>query len=344
MIPNCSYIPGKYSADLAVLSRCLSKAFAGKQPLSQALISLAERRRLKKIGPALRLVSLKLQIGRSAFDAFSEYEKCFGTFFCHAVKHGESSGNPGIFFASLADYFDKNNRFRKKILLRLKYPAIIIIGATGVIISLLAFMIPAAARTIPAHSIVFPSATRIALQVLTLKPHVLLGFLMVVVSLLISAWCLRKKHRLEIPVFGDISRMNSLRRSALGLSFLLSNGVSPSAAAEITAASIRRSRYFIKLFKAQEKAGNGSSPAAALTDFNGIFPQTVLDTLSSESDPRSEGIRFRKIADFYEEEIEASVIAIALLCEPLIIAITGLLGGGILAALYLPLIRHLVVR
>jgi type IV pilus assembly protein PilC len=142
-----------------------------------------------------------------------------------------------------------------------------------------------------------------------------------------------------IPFWGTIVRLDMLRRISLGLSFLLSHEVNPYSAIEITAALIRHPRYRKELLRAaQNEPDTCTSPISALVNAMRIFPQTVLDALPGEEN------HFRKMSNFYEEETEVAVTAIALLSEPTMVAITGLLGGGILATLYLPLIRHLTGR
>jgi type IV pilus assembly protein PilC len=346
MMPNCRIIPDKYYADLALLSRSLSKAFSGKLPISRAISSLTEQSRLaKKFVSALRLVVLSIENGTSAFQAFSAHDKIFGTFFCLAIKQGERSGNPVVFFSGLADFFDEIHRFRNTIFNTWKYPAIVLIVSAGVMSTLLTFIVPAAVRATPAHSTDIPLITYTALRILTLNQHSILTMFAAVLSLSFFFWYFIVKfqwlYKIQgvIPFWGTIARLDMLRRISLGLSFLLSHGVNPYSAIEITAALIRHPRYRKELLRAaQNEPYTCASPISALVNAMRIFPQTVLNSLPGEENP------FRKMSDFYEEETEVAVTAIALLSEPTIVAIAGLLGGGILATLYLPLIRQLTGR
>jgi len=345
---HCFFSPDKRYTELKVLSRALSKAFASQQSLSQALDTLSHQQSLKKLGSFLRPIAFELKGTRSATQAFFKYENKIGTFFCEALRHGESSADPEGFFSRLADYYEENDHFRKEIFRSLKYPAIIAAGATGAIVTLLAVSIPAAVRTIPAYSENIPLITRIVLHALTVRPQVLLALLIITLFLLTCAWCSNAKFHLldklahDVRFFGSFSRKLSLRRIALNLSFLLSNGVGISDALRISAGTLRYTPYRDKLIGiAQKIHENAASLPAAMKDAGDIFPPLVFDVLPDRKPPYSEAGYFRKIAEFYAEEIRTAVTVTAIVLEPLIVAIAGLLGGGILAALYLPLLRNL---
>ena len=327
-------------------------AFSSKQPLPQALDSLSHQQSMKKLGPILRLIALELHGGRSASQAFLKHENKFGSFFCEALRQGELSADPGAFFLGLAYYYEENDRFRKEIFHTLKYPAITAAGATGAMVTLLAVSIPAAVRTIPAYSENIPLITRIVLHALSVSPLALLSLLIIAIFLSIVAWrSIEKFHALdrlapngapEVRFFGSLTRKLSLRRIALSLSFLLSNGVSISDALRISAEALRYTPYRDKLIGiAQNIHTNGASLPAVLKDAGDIFPPLVFDILSDRKPPYNESGYFRKIAEFYEEEIGTAFAVTAIVLGPLIVAIAGLLGGGILVALYLPLLRIL---
>jgi type II secretory pathway component PulF len=349
---HCFISPDKQYTKLKVLSRALSKAFASQQHLSQALDTLSHQQSLKKLGSFLRPIAFELKGTRSATQAFFKHKNKIGTFFCEALRQGELSADPEGFFSRLADYYEENDRFRKEIFRSLKYPAIIAAGATGAIVTLLAVSIPAAVRTIPAYSENIPLITRIVVHALTVRPQALLALLIIALFLLTCAWCSNAKFHLldklapdgapDVRFFGSFSRKLSLRRIALNLSFLLSNGVGISDALRISAETLRHTPYRDKLIGIARKIHeNGASLPAAMKDAGNIFPPLVFDVPPDSKPPYSEAGRFRKIAEFYEEEIRTAVTVTAIVLEPLIVAIAGLLGGGILAALYLPLLRTL---
>lgn len=238
----------------------------------------------------------------------------------------------------------------------LKYPAFIAAGATGAIVTVLAVCIPAAVRTIPPYSENIPFTTRIILHALTVRPQALFVLLIIVSFLLTCAWRLNAKYHIldllapkntpysspDVRLWKCFFRGFSLRQIALNLSFLLSNGVAVSDALKISAETLRYTPYRVKLIGIAKKIHkNEASLQAALKDACDIFPPLVFDILPDMKPPYSEGGGFRKIAEFYEQEITTTVTVTAIVIEPLIIAIAGLLGGGILAALYLPLLRTL---
>lgn len=346
---NGLFFPGIQYAALAELSRGLSYAFASKQPLSNALESLSGQRKIKKTGPVLRLVSAGIQNGLSPAQAFFEREKQLGFFFCEAFKHGEKSENPARFFSRLADFYDANDHFRKKIFDTLKYPAIILTVATVAIVTLLAIIVPDAVRSIPVNTGDLPPATRIVLQALTISPHALLALLIIALIFFACAWYPNvksqrpEKRMLKNRFFGNLFRKLYLRRIACSISFLLSNGAGISDALRITAETSRRTPYRDKLLKAlkaaQETAVKNASLFTALKDAGDIFPPSFFDLPRDKEEPKSEKDQLLKIAEFYEDEIVTAVTVTAIVIEPVAVAIAGLMTGGILAALYLPLLR-----
>jgi type IV pilus assembly protein PilC len=347
MIPNCFYTPGKQRLEVIALARGLAVVFAERQKLSSsAIISLSKQRPLKRLSFILRIIAQELHEGRPAAEAFDGRDGIFGAFFCRTAAHGILSQKPGLFFSRLADHFEADEHFRKRTASILRYPFLFVSGAIGAMITFLAFIIPDAARTISVISGKLPPATHIALYVFSSLPLLLVT----AVILSVCAWYSNRifhwaeKCACGIPFIGDFYLKISLRRVALGISFLLSNGVGIPEAFEISAATVSNSPLRAKLLRAaQEMHGNGTPRLSALKDADGIFPPSVFDISSDAQDIQREGIPegmpFRKIADFYENEIEAGLTASILIIEPAIVAIAGFLGGGILAALYLPLLQ-----
>ena len=347
---NCfSRLSSLSPSEMGMLARNCSTIITERRPLPGSLEALSKQTSTKKLAAVLSFIAAELRKGNTLGSAFRKREHLVGSFFCQMVAHGEAVGNLGFFLTRLADYYEKTGRFRNKLFHTLKYPAIVVAITTGVLCTLLFHFVPAAVRSILTYTVTLPPATKIALAVVTFVPdHPQLLLVSLLLFILILSFLWYTNVRLQwfdniawtIPLIGNFYRKNSLRRISFSLSFLLASGLSPSKALEMTAETVKNYKLRIKLMRAaQEKTGNNESLAAALKTSGGIFPSSILDTLSTIKEHRNREEQFRKIAEFYEEEIEAAVNALVLVIEPLVVAITGLLGIGILLMLYLPILH-----
>jgi type IV pilus assembly protein PilC len=348
---NCFSRPLGRSA-LGRLARHCAVAFAEKRPiqrpLPERLESLSKQEADKKLGDVLSLIAAELQKGSTFAGALQKQASRLGFFFCRIAALGETAGIRGPLLARLADFYEKDDRFDKKIHRTLRYPAVVLFVTTAAIAAVLAFFVPAAARSLSGYTGILPAATKITLGIIAfISLHRQSVFLIV---LLVCGFCAclpclyvrlpwLEKISWTIPVFGNLCRDKSLRGMASGISFLLSIDLAPSETLTIMAETAPTALLRHKLLRAaQKKPGNTESLTAALKTHE-VFPAGILDMLPDAKEPLLEGEPFEKMAGFYEEEILAAVNAIVMVIEPLIVAVSGLLGGGILLALYLPVLR-----
>ena len=343
-MPNRCCIPDRHYAALRAISLVLARQHTEIFPLSSALSVFAEQRTLKRHRTPLRRIALELKKGRSVAEAFSPYARHFGSFFLQALLFGEQAGNSEAYFSRLAEYYGRNDRFRRRIVTAIKYPAVIMAVATGALLSLLAIIIPPAVQAVLSNPGNVPALPWIVSHALALKPEELITPLILVLMLISCAFYMNIKYPwLEkalfvTPFIGSFSRKIALRRCALSLSFLLSNGVNIGAAASAVAQTVRHTPFrTILLRTAAESDKNGTNPSSRLQGLSAMFPQSTLGTFLNVQSIIDGGKHLERTAGFYEEEIVTSVTAAVLIIEPAVIAVAGLLGGGILAALYLPL-------
>jgi type IV pilus assembly protein PilC len=348
MIPICLHASGKRRRAVRTLARGIAVACAEKRDLSAAFFSLSKQRSLVTLTPHLRTIAMELQGGRPSAEVFTGAcrEKVFGAFFCRTAARGLLSENPPLFFSRLADHLAEEELFRKKIWSLLKGPLLFMSGAAGALAAALVSIIPHAARTVSTLSIPLPMPTRTVLDAFTALQHFMPLIASVAVILLAGAWYVNssfgwtERCACTVPFLGGLCRKFSLRRTASRISFLLSNGAGIAEALETAAAAEPRAPLRARLFSAARQSHrNGASSVSALDDAEGIFPPSVFNTSSSAPFPESENILFGKVAHYYEEEIKTELAAALLIIEPAFVMIAGLIGGGILAALYLPLLR-----
>jgi type IV pilus assembly protein PilC len=318
-----------------------------QRQLPERLESLSNQETDKKVVDVLSLIAAELRNGSTFTAAIQKQSSRLGLFFCRTAAQGEAAGTLAPLLTFLADFYEKNDLFEKKINRTLRYPAIVLVITIAAIAALLAFFVPAAARSITMYHGTLPAVTKITLAVITfLSVHRQSALIFLLLLLGVPAGLRLANARVPwvpwqslletilwaIPVFGNFRRGYSLRRIAAGLSFLSAAGVTYCEALSLAAETVPNASLRHKLLRAEQE--KHPSLTAALKAA-GIFPPGILGTISNGN----EGAQFNKIAEFYEEEVLAAVNAIVLVIEPFIVAIAGLLGVGILLALYLPALR-----
>ena len=336
-------------SELGTLARNLAVIIAEKQPLPRSLESLSKQAVPEKIGKVLSRITAEIRKGNTLAAAILKQEHSIGSFFCQTVVCSESAGTLGNLLVQLAEYYGKDDSFQKKISRLLKYPALIAAGTIGIFSALLAFMIPAAVRKITmTGSDPLPAATKIALVAITfIAAHWQVLLLLVIISFLFFMCLLRsdaQPHWLEriiwnLPHVNNFSKKKSLRRFSHALYFLLSGGLSPVQALTIATETIKNDVLRDKLIFAARKDAVKNFSLADCFKRADIYPPVIIDMLLDTQKQQNGFQLFKKIADFYEEEIEAATNAFVVIIEPVIVIIMGLLGGGILLALYLPVLR-----
>lgn len=294
------------------------------------------------------MIAADIRAGDAISRAFQKREPLFGAFFCSMVIQAEKSGNPGPVFLKLSEYYEKRLAFQKKITRLLKYPLFILLGTSGCFITLLLFIVPMGLRNVLADpdnlSIVTKTAVSAAgfIQTHALDAVVLSAIIMVLIyclwrSNLKSPWFSTFAWR--IPVAGDVLRKNSLQRFALSLSALLSSGFDPAHALTISAAELRNIPLEKRILHALIDTISGPGPIFSILKKLSIFPPFIIEMAINGKNPDHSDKHLKKIAAFYQDEVEAAFNAFAIIIGPVFVMVSGLLGIGVIVSLYLPVLK-----
>lgn len=338
------------SQPLSLGERCsFARKFAAlmvaPQQIAGGIDSLAKPVSDNRVGETLSAISADIQSGESLTKAFQKRENLFGTFFCSMVAQSELSGNPGIAFLKLSEYYEKRDTFKKKINRLLKYPVFILLGTSGCFATLFLFLIPPRLEKAHVNSENLPIAAKAIVSMAT-SIHLygpLVGLLAAILLVLAySVWKSNFKSpwfssfTWKIPVMGDVIRKSSLQRFSLALSALLSCGFNLSHALTISAGELRNIHLEKRILHGVIDCISDTKSILKVLNELSIFPPLFIEMAKDEKRASHSTEQLKKIAVFYQSEVEAAFNAFAIIIGPVFVSITGLLGLGVLISLSLP--------
>ena len=333
--------------DLAVFSRQFATMIDAGLTMLRGLTILSEQVENTELRKVLRTVKQDVEAGMSLSGAFAKHERVFPPLMINMTRAGEAGGFLDVTMRQIADNFEAEVKLRGKIKAALTYPVVVFILAILMAIGMLVFVVPVfegmfeelgGTLPLPTQVLVWMSgAMRFALPILIVA---LIGFV----------WWWRRfgktervrnvvdPLKLKLPVFGKLFQKLALARFARNLGTLLSSGVPILQSLDIvsqTTGSIVISRA---LAEVQESVRRGESVAGPLAEHE-VFPPMVVQMIASGEETGAIDQMLNKIAQFYDEEVEATTEALTALIEPLMIAFLGGIVGSMIIALYMPIFK-----
>ena len=330
--------------DLARLAHGLSPMLANGWTFSRSLETLSKQTIDRKIAAVLPIIAADIQKGAAIGDAFLKHRSLLGPLFCRVMGlYDAASGAFAELLNHLGDYYEKNEAFRDRVIQTIKYPAMITIGSLGIILAMLVYFVPlmlnkvssASSNLPPVSNVVFHTVAWIASH-----PQVEIGLIAALLLPATLAWYLNSMLRpignllAAIPLLSDLARKEWLRRFSLALTALLSGGVALSKALPVAAETIKGTPLYRTILAIEpffpETVAKLAAELRISTNYSGLISDFLNDVQSRHNDADL----CRKIAEFYQEEIETSLTAASLIIEPVIIMTAGLTGAAILLALH----------
>ena len=333
--------------DLAVFSRQFATMIDAGLTMLRGLTILSEQVENTELRKVLRAVKQDVEAGMSLSGAFAKHDRVFPPLMINMTRAGEAGGFLDVTMRQIADNFEAEVKLRGKIKAALTYPVVVFILAILMAIGMLVFVVPVfegmfeelgGTLPLPTQVLVWMSgAMRFALPILIVA---LIGFV----------WWWRRfgktervrnvvdPLKLKLPVFGKLFQKLALARFARNLGTLLSSGVPILQSLDIvsqTTGSIVISRA---LTEVQESVRRGESVAGPLAEHE-VFPPMVVQMIASGEETGAIDQMLNKIAQFYDEEVEATTEALTALIEPLMIAFLGGIVGSMIIALYMPIFK-----
>ena len=332
---------------LVIFSRQLATMVASGIPIVGSLDVLAKQMEDKVFSRVLERIRDDVEAGSSLSEALHKHPRLFSDFFVNMAKAGESSGKLDEILDRLASYLEKADVLARKVRSSLFYP---------ILVSGLAFLITAflVIVVVPKFKEIFtslggelPMPTKILLGLSDFMRHYFVAEVIVVMALIAlfrtfvstkagRLWFDRTK--LHVPIFGKLLQKAAIARFARTLATLVRSGVPILTALEIVAKTSGNRVIELAVTAARSSIREGENIADPLAA-NKVFPPMVTRMIAVGEKTGELERMLSKIADFYENEVDAAVTGLTSLIEPLIIAILGLVIGGIVIALFLPVFK-----
>jgi type IV pilus assembly protein PilC len=330
--------------DLVVFSRQLATMVDASIPLVTALDILGEQAENAVFGEVIKKVRNDVEAGASLSDALSRSREVFSPLFVNMAKAGESSGMLDEILDRVATYMEKTSVLQKKIKTALIYPAVVSVMAFGITLLLMLKVVPVFKEIFSGFGAELPKATLTLIAISDgLRRYFFLAAAAVAAAVFLAARYIstdvgRLKFDsllLRLPVFGALFRKVAISKFTRTLSTLIKSGVSILAALEIVAKTAGNKAVELAVNDVHTNVREGENIAEPLAR-SGIFPPMVIRMVSVGEKTGELEKMLSKIADFYDEQVDAAVAGLTSMIEPLIIAFLGIVIGAIVVCMFMP--------
>src|SRR5213592_1051937 len=336
---------GIKTRDVVVFTRQFATMINAGLPLVQALDILAQQTENKRLAETTRQVVYDVESGHTLADALRKHPKAYSDLYVNMVAAGEAGGILDTILVRLAQFLEKNDAIVRKVKGAMIYPAVIISVAVIAISVLLIFVIPTFQNMFASVNLDLPLPTRIVIGMSNVLKHYWWAIIAVMVGsvFMINRYYKTAPGRLQIdalllrlPVLGDVIRKAAVSRFTRTLSTLISSGVSILDGLEITARTAGNMVIHNAVMESRASIAGGETIAAPLAKSK-VFPPMVISMISVGEQTGGMDEMLSKIADFYDDEVDAAVSALLSLMEPVMIVVLGVIVGGMVIAMYLPI-------
>jgi type IV pilus assembly protein PilC len=331
--------------DIVIFTRQFSTMINAGLPLVQALDILAKQTENKVLSAVTRDVVFDVESGHTVADALAKHPKAFSDLYVNMVAAGEAGGILDTILMRLATFMEKNDALVRKVKGAMIYPAVIMSVAAIAICVLLIFVIPVFESMFAGVGMALPVPTRIVIG----ASDFLRGYWWVVAGAIgASVWGFKRYYAtsggklaidrmlLKFPVLGDVLRKSAVSRFTRTLGTLISSGVSILDGLEITAKTAGNRVIQDAIMQSRASIAGGDTIAAPLQK-SAVFPPMVISMIAVGEQTGGLDEMLSKIADFYDEEVDAAVSGLLSLLEPVMIVFLGVIVGGMVVAMYLPI-------
>ena len=334
--------------DIALFSRQLATMMSSGVPLVQSFEIMAKGHDNPNMRNLITAIKSDIEGGATLTDALRKHPKYFDDLTCNLVNAGEQAGILESLLDKIATYKEKTEALKSKIKKAITYPTAVIVMALVITAILMIFVIPQFEEMFSSFGSDLPALTRFVVDLSEIFQnywYAIFGGLFAVGFAFGKA---KEKSKafsdaieigsLKVPVIGDILTKAALARFARTLSTMFAAGVPLVDAMESVAGAVGNAKYRDAIVRMREEVAAGTSVTGSMEQA-GIFPNMVVQMASIGEEAGSLDMMLGKVADFYEQEVDDAVDALSSLLEPLIMAVLGVLVGGLVIAMYLPMFQ-----
>jgi len=331
--------------DIVVFTRQFATMVNSGLPLVQALDILAKQTENPQLSETTKQVVYDVESGNTLADALEKHPKVFTQLYVNMVAAGEAGGILDTIMLRLATFLEKNDAIMRKVKGAMVYPGVIFSVAGICILVLLIFVIPTFQTMFASVGVPLPLPTRVVIGISEFLQnfwHVL------IVASVVTFFAIRAyygtdggrlvidKIMLKAPVMGDLLRKSAVSRFTRTLGTLLASGVSILDGLEITARTAGNRVIHDAVMESRGSIAGGDTIHAPL-ERSAVFPPMVTSMIAVGEATGGLDEMLSKIADFYDDEVDTAVGTLLSLLEPIMIVFLGVIVGGMIVAMYLPI-------
>ncbi len=331
--------------DIVIFTRQFATMINAGLPLVQSLTILADQTENKTLKEVTKAVVHDVESGNTLADAFAKHPNAFSSLYVNMVAAGEAGGILDTILIRLATFLEKSDALIRKVKGAMIYPAVIFSVAIIAIAVLLIFVIPTFQSMFASVNMELPLPTRFVIGL----SNLLIGYWWAFIAAIVGTVFSLKKYYattsgqrridgilLRAPVLGDILRKSAVSRFTRTLGTLISSGVSILDGLEITAKTAGNMVVHDAVMESRQSIAGGETISAPLAKSQ-VFPPMVISMIAVGEQTGGLDEMLTKIADFYDEEVDVAVSSLLSLMEPVMIVVLGVIVGGMVVAMYLPI-------
>ncbi len=331
--------------ELAVYSRQLSVLIDAELPLMQSLGILAEQTKNKYFKRVITTIREDVEAGSTLNQAKRKFPKVFDDLYCNLIASGEQSGSLDIMLRRLSEYIEKTVKLRAKVKQAMIYPSAILIFSIVVAIFLLWKVIPVFASIFIELGAELPALTAFVIALSRFVEKYIILIVLALIGLVIGFRYFRKTEQgrwvtdrwiLKIPLFGELLRKVAISRITRTMATLVSGGVPMLEALRITSTTAGNIILESAVMNARQSVSEGKSLTDAFKE-TGHFPFMLTQMVSVGEATGTLDEMLSKLADFYDEEVDAQVSALLSIMEPILLIFVGGMVGSLVISMYLPI-------
>jgi type IV pilus assembly protein PilC len=331
--------------ELAIYSRQLSVLIDAELPLIQSLNILAEQAKNKYFKKVIEAIREDVEAGSTLNQAKRKFPKVFDDLYCNLIASGEQSGSLDIMLRRLAEFLEKIVKLRSQVRQAMIYPLTIVVFAIIVVIFMMWKVIPVFANIFTELGATLPGLTSFVLAVSHFVQNYIIFIFLGIIALIFLIRYARKTEKgrkifdkmlLKLPLFGTLLEKVGFSRITRTLSTLLSGGVPMLESLKVTSTTSGNVIIEDHIMRSRTMVAEGTSLTDAFKEV-GAFPFMMVQMVGVGEATGTLDEMLTKLADFYDEEVEASVAALLSVLEPLLLIFVGGLVGMIVVSMYLPI-------
>jgi type IV pilus assembly protein PilC len=332
---------------LAIFTRQMATMIDAGLPLVQSLEILAQQEEDETFRDIISTVKNEVEAGATLAAALQKHPRVFDNMYVNLVVAAEEAGTLDIILARLATHIEKMEELKKKIKAALVYPAMIVTVAIGVTIILMVFVVPVFEKLFSGIGQTLPLPTRVVIAV----SNIFESYLPIVIAIVVALAIILQRYyktengkrriddlMLKLPIFGELLRKVAIARFARTLGTLVSSGVPILESLNIVAGAAGNKVVEEAILRGRISISEGQTISEPLAQ-SGVFPVMVTQMIAVGETTGSLELMLNKVADFYESEVDTAVATLSSMLEPVLMIFLGVIVGGLVISMYLPIFK-----